>query len=59
MPSSDNMQKHERALNGGSLSCEIKKYKATREAESDTYSNKWVTDGFTGVSSTGSLFPSK
>lgn len=41
MPFGDKMQKqHERALNG-----EMKKYKATGEAQSDTYSNKWAGDG--------------
>lgn len=37
----------------------MKKYKATGEAESDTYSNKWARDGFSGADSTESLFPAK
>lgn len=43
MPFGDKMQKqHERALEGGCLSCEMRKYKASGETESDTYSNKWA-----------------
>lgn len=55
MPFGDKMQKqYERALNG-----EMKKYKATGEAESDTYSKQVGLRWFTGADSTGSLSPAK